>query len=765
MNRGLYIVIQGPQGVGKSTQIVELDRRLKASGLKSRIMREPDSQTDPASRTIRSITQNPKFNLNTKSEVLLYNAARSQTLETIQTFNNKGVNCIVDHNYLTTLAVQYYGRGDIDDYEAINDIIRFTVGDNEPDLTVVLDAPIDELIKRKQQASRGEKFDNLPRDFLERARKGLLIEAKKRDLPIIDASKSIDDVAEQIWNLVSDVLKNSRKKAKSSSKQPASIGQILSNKQSSSLKTDDNGNLLITDQGKEVLSKVVTDVEGDVYAFKDTLPSTTVAAAMARLSRRGDDMRVTLLDEFLQSDGKDEELLRRVITAYGDDSVQQLATVQLVVENASNLLTKKLEWGRLASYLEQSTRYIFFDQKDVKGNFKYYTPKTLDAATARQYEETMNRIFKLYSKLVRSLTDHVRAKSNVAESEQDGAWKAATRAQACDAIRPVLPVATKATVGIVGSGQAIENMVMNLQADLLHEAREVGDNILKQARQVLPVFLERADKPDRGGATVAYRANTKQAMQQIADTKLSQNLSPQSEPVTLLDYWPRNELDLVPYMLFDYTDLGIEDLKQETSNWNYKTKSKVFNSYLGDRLNRRHKPGRALEVAHYSWELVCDYGIFRDLQRHRIVDDMGWQSLTPRYGYDVPELVEEAGLTSDFEKCFDLSLELYGAMQAAGFMLEAQYATLLGHKMRSKVTMNARESYHFIELRTAPQGHPGYRKLCHMMYEKLQEVHPLTAAGMKFVNKDEDAELTRLAAEKYTQYKLAQLDQAKAAKN
>jgi len=140
-----------------------------------------------------------------------------------------------------------------------------------------------------------------------------------------------------------------------------------------------------------------------------------------------------------------------------------------------------------------------------------------------------------------------------------------------------------------------------------------------------------------------------------------------------------------------------------------------------------------------------------------MVDDLEWQLLTPRYGYEVPALVEEAGLTDDFERCFDLSVMMYGMLQGAGYELDAQYATLLGHRMRWKVTYNAREAFHLHELRTSPQGHPGYRKLVQQMHEKLCEVHPMLGEAMKFVNQGEDAELTRLAAERYTQYKLNQM--------
>jgi hypothetical protein len=231
------------------------------------------------------------------------------------------------------------------------------------------------------------------------------------------------------------------------------------------------------------------------------------------------------------------------------------------------------------------------------------------------------------------------------------------------------------------------------------------------------------------------------------------------QPVTLTSYWPKNELDLIPDMLYEHSNLSLHDIENAVDTWPYEKRVQVFKTYVGERLNRRHRPGRALEKAHYSWDLVCDYGIFRDLQRHRMVDDLQWQMLTPRFGYDIPTLVEDAGLSELFEEAFDESLALHSKLQAAGYQLEAQYATLLGHKMRWKVTYNAREAMHFHELRTSPQGHPGYRKLVQQMHEKLAEVHPLIAESMKFVNQGEDPELTRLAAERYTQFKLQQMDQ------
>ena len=288
--------------------------------------------------------------------------------------------------------------------------------------------------------------------------------------------------------------------------------------------------------------------------------------------------------------------------------------------------------------------------------------------------------------MVHKATDYVRENSTVSKKEQDGAWIGATRAQACDAIRTVLPIATKSTVGIYASGQALESLIMHLLGDPLPEAKETGQKILDEARKVIPAFLERADNPERGGAIIAYQANRKKAVQTMANKYLSNNHAPSTDAITLVDYYPRNELDIVADILYEYSNLPLETIQQEVAEWPYKRKLDIMQAYIGERLNRRHKPGRALEKIQYSWDIMCDYGIFRDLQRHRMVNDLEWQQLTPRYGYEIPELVEKAGLTEAFIDCFDLSLELFSAMQAAGYEQEAQYATLLGHKMRWKVT-------------------------------------------------------------------------------
>ncbi len=521
------------------------------------------------------------------------------------------------------------------------------------------------------------------------------------------------------------------------------------------VKKTDNG-IVITPEGEVLLQKVVTDSKGPVYAFTGEASPLLAAAAMARLSRRGSDLREIYLDEFaaVGEDGA-AALIDRVVTGYGDDSVQQLITVLTVVESASNLLTKKIEWSRLASYLEQSTRYIFYDTKDAAGNYKYFTPRNLTPTLSASYKASLDHVFDLYSEIARGLTEYVRKQNpEPADKAERVAWLGATRAQACDAARPVLPVATKSTVGIVCSSQAMESMVRRLLADPLQESNDTGKSLLAESRKVIGAFLKRADLPERGLAWVVYLQETKKKMKELVAKYIPGESRDFGREVTLQWAFPGDELDLVPGMLFENSELSEAEIKAAVAKMSTAQKEEVFMGYMGDRKNRRHKPGRALEEAHYKWELVADYGTFRDLQRHRMVDDWEWQNLTTKYGYDVPALVAEAGFEKQFRECFAVAEELFAQMHAAGFAEEAQYATLLGHKLRYHFMINARQAFHLLELRTSPQGHPGYRKICQEMHRQLSSVHPRLGKAMQYLNVNGDPALTRMEAERATQLKL-----------
>ncbi len=777
--KGTFIVLEGTDGSGKGTQYDLLGKRLAEAGYQVVLFDFPQYQNGSSYFVTEYL--NGKFgsadDVGPYTGSLFFALDRYAAKDAIQKALDEGK--IVLCNRFTGSNMAHQGTKFVHAEERRGyfiwlDNLEFQMlGIPRPERSIVLRVPAEIAqanVDKKEARSYTDKKRDIHEADLTHLQKAVdvyddLCSLFPKDFMRIDCVRSgkllsIPQVHDLIWESVKPLLPKAKKDTTGTLEHASAAPNAIQEKESTAqlVQKDAEGRYSITAEGTAYLSDVVTNTKGNVYAFTDKLSAITIAAAMARLSRRADDMRITILDEFAGAVGKDQKLLQRVITAYGDDSVQQLVGQHVVVEGASNLLTKKLEWGRLASYLEQSTRYIYFDQRDENGKYRYYIPEHLDKKTRTVYVTFLDAIFDLYSSMVHGLTDYVRANDTTPASERDVAWQGATRAQACDAVRAVLPVATKSTVGIFASGQALESLIMHLLADELPEARDVGQQLLQEARKVVGTFLERADKPERGGAAIAYKANTATHMKKLAKKLLPTVYSEHQPDVTLTDYWPKNELDLAADMLYEHSTLALQDIRKHVSDLSISKKESIITAYFGERLNRRHRPGRALEKAHYSWDIVCDYGIFRDLQRHRIVDDLEWQLLSPRFGYDIPKLVEDAGLTDSFQRCFDLSLELYSTLQQNGYDLEAQYATLLGNKMRWKITYNAREAFHLHELRTTPHGHPGYRKLVMQMHEKLSEVHPLLGSGMKFVNTDEDPALTRLAAERYTQFKLNQLD-------
>lgn len=757
MVKGVFIVIEGTDGSGKGTQFKLLKKRLIKEGHDVATFDFPQYEK-PSSHFVKEYLNG---NYGTVDEVgpytgsLFFALDRYQAATEIKQALEAGKVVLANRFTGSNMAHQgtkFNNQDERKGYFIWLDNLEFSLLKiPRPDINFVLRVPAEtaqQLVDQKEERSYTDKKRDIHEADLSHLQKSVevyddLCDLFPNDFQRIDCVRggklmSIENVHKLVWEKIEPIIPSpfgatNVMDSKVATTPTPQLGRKTTNPYLNKME----GKYEITAEGKEFLKNTVTNEDGNVYGFKDNLSSTTIATAMARLSRRRDDMRVTILDEFANAAGKDSQLLQQVITAYGDDSVQQLVGQHIVVEDASNLLAKKLEWGRLASYLEQPTRYTYFDQTDENGKYKYFTPSNLKPEVKASYEDAMDAIFKVYSVLVRELTNHVRKNSNTPKDQQDNAWMSTTRAQACDAIRLVLPVATKSTVGIFASGQALESLIMHLLSDDLPEAYETGQKILKEARKVTPEFLEQVDKPERGGATIAYGSETRESMKKITEQILPVHHAGKSKPVQLTDVWPRNELDVVPDMLYEFSNSSLQEIRDEVSGWTYDKKLSVFDKYIGKRLNRRHRPGRALEKIHYSFDLMCDYGIFRDLQRHRMVDDLEWQTLTPRYGYDTSTLVEEAGLTDLYEQCFDISLKLHSYLTQAGYTEEAQYATLLGHNMRWKVTYNAREAFHIHELRTSPQSHPGCRKLAQKMHEAVKNVHPNIAEAMKFVNQND----------------------------
>jgi len=621
MNSGKYIVLEGPEGVGKTTQIEELSRRLQAAGLPVRTLREPDSQSDLTARTIRQLTQDPRYPMNTNTEVLLYNAARSQSLQVIKNSVEQGVICLVDRNYLTTLAIQYYGRGDSPDYEAINRIISFAVKGVEPDLCIVLDAPVQTLQERAKFRDHGERFDDLDEAFLERVRAGYLWEAKQRNFPVVFATESKEEVSQAIWKLVIETLAVRQPSSALNGERMQSVGQIIAAKQGQSISHEPP--LSAAAQATPTLSK-------NKHIISDSLHTLNL--------------------------GNASKLLIELIMSVPDMKVE--------LEQASDT------------------------------DFEYYVPPAFNGQSAEQYRQKMDKLKQLRSELTQVLQTY----TNEYAVDED------SMAKVMEATEAVLPIArgTKATIQAPES--ALKDLIEVLSTSDLAEAQTALQTI--RAQVPTASFVVKTVKPaDSLHEPVSdhptYTATT-------------------DEDVILISATPRSELALIPEVLYGGADSAWRDLVARVESWSYNQKVTVLTQSLNDKLSAR----QLLRAAYYQWDIVADYQTFHKLVSSRAVFDIRRQPLSPRYGYETPGIIEQAGLSDQFTACFDLSLELYSLLQEAGYVDEAEYAVLYGHKLRYRLSCNAHD------LLLLQEQFMSNDNLIDRLLEKVAEVHPLLAESL-----------------------------------
>jgi len=533
-----------------------------------------------------------------------------------------------------------------------------------------------------------------------------------------------------------------------------------------------------SDTEADILRRYFTNLDGPVFALVN-LPEVVKGALFARYSRSSKSLRRLFLDEFvgdLDTDGdasidatvgvkRAEALYAKVFSEYGDDSVAQLGGVHLACEQASNVLTKILEWGRLMAYLEQSTRYVAYDAR-LGGRYRYHRdPAVLASPLGTRYVSDLDHLFDTYRALVPVMSDFYRSRHPKEAGDSDFVYRQSIKAKAFDALRGLLPAAALSNVGIYGTGQGYELLLLRMRGHPLPEARAYAELMVDELRKVIPSFLTRLDRPDRGGEWTAYLAGTGRAAADVAARLFAGDEPQPRPPVTLVEFDPEAEDKLVAAMLYPYLDLPDDQILARVRTMSADERRSVADAYIGERVNRRHKPGRALEHVSYRFDVLSDYGAFRDLQRHRMLT-IQWQALTPRHGYvmsddllqaDVDGLGGNAGRVDGlggaaerFEEAMARSAGLHRAMQVP-FPAQAGYAVALAYRLRYSVALNAREALHMLELRTGPAGHPSYRRVCQEMHRLIAEQagHRIVADLMRFVDHSHaDAGLERLVGER-----------------
>ena len=520
-----------------------------------------------------------------------------------------------------------------------------------------------------------------------------------------------------------------------------------------------------TEEEQAILRPYFTNVDLPVFALVN-LPEVVKGALFARYSRSPKSLRRLFLDEFvgdLDLSGdltfdatvglrRAEELYEKVFFEYGDDSVAQLGGVHLACEQASNLLTKILEWGRLMAYLEQSTRYLEYSARLPSGHYRYYRPvEVLESALGARYVGDMDRMFDSYAEMLPAAQAWLQTRYPQEPGDSDFVYRQAIRAKALDAVRGLLPAASLSNVGIYGTGQSYEMLLLRMRSHPLPEARRYADLMLEELRKVIPSFLRRVDIAERGGEWSDYLATTRKDTASVLARIWPDIMAPpvdlDEREVRLVDFDPEGEDKVVAAIAFANSTLSESEAMRRVAGLGHDEKVAILSAYVGERANRRHRPGRAFERTDYRFELVTDYGAFRDLQRHRILT-VEWQPLGPKLGYDVPAVIQEAGLEEHYASIMERSSALYGDMREP-FPEQAGYAVSLAFRLRYVMQMNAREAIHLIELRSGPQGHPSYRRVAQQMHAAIARDagHHAIAEAMSHVDHG-SSDLERLESER-----------------
>jgi thymidylate synthase ThyX len=512
-----------------------------------------------------------------------------------------------------------------------------------------------------------------------------------------------------------------------------------------------------TDSEREQLRPHFTNLDRPVFALVN-LPETVKGALFARYSRYGGTLRRLFLDEFAgdvpagaagtwdRGEGeRATRLYERIFLGYGDDSVAQLGGAHVACEWVSNVTTKLLQRPRLAAYLEQSTRYISYDapMPDPPGGYRYYR----DPELGPDYARAMDELFSIYAHALPRVAAWAEHEFPREPDEPPAAHGRAIKAKALDLLRGLLPASSLSHMGIFATGQTYEQLILHLIGHPLPEARDYGRMILGELQAVMPSFVARVDRPDRGGRWAQYLQSRESAGEQWASRLgLDRDQEDAAGPAVALLRVDGDEDDLLAALLFEASAASEEKIREAVGLLDADQRAAVLADLVGERENRRHRPGRGFETVHYRFEIVCDYGAFRDLQRHRMLT-VQWQALTPDLGAGIPEQVDLSGCGDDYRRALELSRVEYERLVGRGLAAAAPYALCLGYRIRFVLELDAREAMQLIELRSGREGHPSYRAVAHEMHAQIAAVHPAVAGAMLHVDRQTEPRLERILAE------------------
>lgn len=416
---------------------------------------------------------------------------------------------------------------------------------------------------------------------------------------------------------------------------------------------------------------------------------------------------------------KSSNFLEKFYINYGHGSIADTAFIHIAIENISQIAVKSLENTRLGAYQEKSTRYQILDRSHV-----VYPDELKKTKHLKLYKETINMLFDLYDDFVKDLLDKARRSIPREKGESKGAYENRIRIPVIDRCRLILPVSVMCNVGLTMSARSIEYTIAKLLSSPISEVRQLGEDIKKVAIKKLPILVKYANE-------IEYLQKTEKRMQTLSNKTLGKKvlLHPKNKSLDLVKY-DKDGLDRVlSASLERFSGKSYTEIASTLKKMSKEEKEKLFDKVIGKRTKRHDKPLRELEYTDYTFDITCDYGAFKDLQRHRMTTQT-WQNFTTELGYIEPLNLEETGRADEYREVMKKADKAYKKI-AKDMPLVAQYLIPMSYNRRFTMKMNLREAIYLIELRSRKQGHISYRRIANQMWEAINKVHPYFAKHIK----------------------------------
>lgn len=533
-----------------------------------------------------------------------------------------------------------------------------------------------------------------------------------------------------------------------------------------------------TENQQILLKRFFTSTTSNIFALRN-LPEVIKGALFSRYSRSSLGLRSLLLKEFIlneevsfsaatgnaESSSEDQiiaiqkaqSFYDRILDGYGDDSIGELGGAHLALEGISMLAAKAVEDCRIGgSPLEKSTRYIYFDQK-IDDRYLYYRDPILMTSAYRDlFLKTCDHLFETYSKLIPPLTAFLEQKLPKDPALSKAAYTASLRAKVLDCLRGLLPASALTNMGVFGNGRFFEMLLQKMNCHPLVEMQETGKLAHQELSKVIPSFIRRADPLHAHHQRYAKFSEAMHGeLKQFAKIYREQEERMPRAGVRLVSFDPEGPVKTAAALLFPYGHGGLLELQNFCRSLPEEDLSRILDAACNARDNRRHKSPRALEQASFTFEILADFGIYRDLQRHRMLTQEK-QLLTCNFDYYIPSELVGTEFYRDYCDALDKAKDTYDII-AKELPEEAQYVVPMAYNIHWYFHCNLRGLQWLCELRSSPQGHPAYRLIAQEMARQASAAVPLFERFFKFVDY-EGYELGRLNSELRTEEKRQRLD-------